>query len=1121
MNESNEPLFPIEENLIPPIPDEAEITSYEESTQFMEQTAPSVRPAYALNKVKKILPRLIMPLSFFLPFWIATFAYSFSMLYTDGKNMLLSSDGWHQYYPFLVTLREKLLSGGSMDYSWVVGMGGSFPSLFAYYLASPMYLLSIFVPLSALPHYFTLMTIVKLSLAGCFFAWFLRLVYRRKDVSICFFGLLYAFCAWSAGYYWNIMWLDTFALLPLLIAGTVCLLRDGKFRLYIIALALSLWCNYYIAFFCCIFVLLSFVGYCICCWNGFVNFLRRFLRIGICTLLGAGLACALLIPTLLAMQTTYSSTAKEFALLQLNIAEDAYGTVVGYDNFWEMFCDQTIPGIIDATKQVLTGLMPATEPTKMEGLPNVFCGLSTVILSLYFFCCKKISVREKLINLSLLVIIMLSFIIRWLDYVWHGFHFPNMLPYRFSFLFSFVLIAMAYRAYTLLDDLKPWHLLIIAPLSTLLIYNAYSKEEFGIYQQMLSIGIAIAMLVFFAAYYFVIRLKKPNHPVLCFLHKYRKGALLSILMLLLAAESVLSLAYGIDKVGFTDQYDKNGDIVYPRKNENVQALLNYLDDKQDDPLFYRTEMTNTQTLNDPALNGYNGVSIFNSSTNANFNRLSRSLGLASWVGSNRFVYYESSPFTNTMCGIKYLIDRSGHHYNTDYNSLLASSDNVKLLENDAFISVGFMANSELADFVAVEKKYNPIQEQEEMFRLATGIEDDLYEHISTKEFKAPLSGSISNTGYSGTQYKYSMTTKGTISIIYTLEEDGLYVATTKRPTGAESKMKVYLNNSKTALFSIDTKVRMIFSVGSFKKGDKLRFEYVFEESTGCSGTLSLDVARMNNDIFDAGLATLADEPFQITEFSDGYVRGTVDVLSDGLFYTSIPYEPGWKAYVDGNEVTLAEGYDAQNTEVVLSDAVICFPLTEGTHEIELVYEAPGVTLGLIISVVCLVIFITLWVILRKNPVLIPDKLYQRSTLRMSHKTRFWCLGIGSFTAQILSIDLIWVTIHGAIKGYSVLLEENPSHLFVKLLPYVKEKTEDEIFVLLSLIACVLLPYTIWLTYRFFGHVWKLLKVSFAMQVPHEAPQPTVALSDLLFEEEPSFGQEEPTQPDQAAEEGAE
>lgn len=214
---------------------------------------------------------------------------------------------WHQYYPFFVEFRQKLLHGGSLQYSWSMGMGTAYVSLFAYYLSSPLYLLSALVPASLLREFFALLVVVKISLAGLFFAIFLRTVYRRNELALVFFSLLYALCAFVAGYYWNIIWLDTLALLPLLVAGTVSLLREGRFRLYITALALSLWCSYYIAFFCCIFVALCFLGYCICCWQGVTNFLRRFARIALCTLIGVSITAVLLLPTLKALQNTHSA----------------------------------------------------------------------------------------------------------------------------------------------------------------------------------------------------------------------------------------------------------------------------------------------------------------------------------------------------------------------------------------------------------------------------------------------------------------------------------------------------------------------------------------------------------------------------------------------------------------------------------------------------------------------------------------------------------------------------------------------------------------------------------------------------------------------------------------------
>ena len=178
-----------------------------------------------------------------------------------GSTSMLYSDMYHQYYPFFVAFRRALLSGDSLLYSWNVGMGMDYLGLISYYLASPLNLLSVLVPESWLLQYFSLLMPIKLGFAGLFFAVFLKGLFRKNDFSISVFGCFYALCAWALGYHWNIMWLDTFALLPLVALGTVSVLRDRKFILYVGSLFLSVFANYYIGLFTCIFVALIFVCY--------------------------------------------------------------------------------------------------------------------------------------------------------------------------------------------------------------------------------------------------------------------------------------------------------------------------------------------------------------------------------------------------------------------------------------------------------------------------------------------------------------------------------------------------------------------------------------------------------------------------------------------------------------------------------------------------------------------------------------------------------------------------------------------------------------------------------------------------------------------------------------------
>ena len=902
-------------------------------------------------KKKKWLGRMPLLLAFCLPFTIAFLVYAIGGVYPFGDSMILAHDEWHQYYPFFSAFREKLLSGGSLQYTWNVGMGTGYASLFAYYLASPLNWLCVLVPSSALMEFFTLLTIVKIACAGLFMALFLRIVYRRNDLSIAFFGLMYAFCAWVCGYYWNNIWLDAFALLPLLIAGTVCILRDGKFRLYIVALALSLWCNYYIAYFCCIFVLLSSIGFCLVCWQGWKNFFRRVLRIALCSVIGIALAAALLIPTLKAMQITGSAGSVYEPNLALNIATGVAKTVPEDQGLFSFLWEQTLPGVWDAARQIFTNLLPIPDVTKMEGLPNVYCSFTAVVLAIFYCCCGKIKLREKICSVFLLLFLALSFIFRFLDYIWHGFHFPNMLPYRFSFLFSFVMICMAYRAFTLMDSFKKWYLAIIVPVAGLFIWNAWGFETIGMKNLLTAIAVVIAMVAFFLIYG-----RK----------KWRRIAALCLLATVVTAEMSLCFSFGVKKVAFTS---RSG---YPKDGEAVQALLEKAEELEEgNTVFWRTETTNTHTLNDGALNNYNGVTIFTSSANVNFNRFSRSLGTSSWPGSNRFLYYESSPFVNAMCGIKYLLDRDGQYRDTEYNSLIATEGNTNLLRNDYFISLGFMTSIEFEDFVAEEQKYNPIWEQNDMFVLATGVHEPLYVPVQYEQLIASDANcTLEGSGTSGTQYSFNCTGaegRSSLSVVYRADTDGLYCATTNF-TDVKS-VSVYHNGEY--LFDRNIKARSMFSLGWCSAGDELKLVYFVD--AGKSGVFSADVERMDDAAFRRGWAELADEPWRLTKASDTELSGLIMAKRDGLFYTSVPYEPGWTATVDGEEVELAATFDPSNKSVKLTDAVIAFPLTAGTHVVTLRYSAPGLTLGCLISAAALIAFAALiWLYRKKAFILLPD-----------------------------------------------------------------------------------------------------------------------------------------------------
>lgn len=416
--------------------------------------------------------------------------------------------------------------------------------------------------------------------------------------------MMYALCSFVAGYYWNIIWLDALALLPLMLAGMVSLLREGRFRLYTLALALSLLCNYYLSFFCCIFVGLSFFVWCICRWDGWKRFFRRFCRIALCTLLGVGMAAVLLLPTLYGLQNTHSAGNEAPELLALNIAEDASGKAAEGQSTLDLLKEQTLPGLAYGARRVLANLLTSTEPTKMEGLPNVYCGFAAVALAVFFLCCKKVRLREKLLSVGLLAFFLLSFLFRTLDYYWARRAFPQYAPLSLQLP---VQLCAHRHGLPCVDAAGPLpqaisvrhpsrmsrHYPVRAGAGGQHAPDAPERAGAG---HCMPCARAVSPGAQAAA---------PQHGAAVCRHRGGNG---------------LQHRHGRGKGSRS------------RRAHPIRASL-----RMCRPFCRpvpegsgRVEVTSYQTLNDAALNGYRGISIFTSSANVRFNRFSRSLGLASW-----------------------------------------------------------------------------------------------------------------------------------------------------------------------------------------------------------------------------------------------------------------------------------------------------------------------------------------------------------------------------------------------------------------------------------------------------------------------------------------------------------
>ena len=136
-----------------------------------------------------------------------------------GDITILRMDLYHQYGPLFAELRDRLVSGGSLLYSWQSGGGGSFLGNFFNYLSSPLSLLVLFFKHINITDAIALIIILKCALSAASFTYYLKASdeFKKHNPITAGFGLLYAFSGYFIAYYWNVMWLDGMLLLPLIV----------------------------------------------------------------------------------------------------------------------------------------------------------------------------------------------------------------------------------------------------------------------------------------------------------------------------------------------------------------------------------------------------------------------------------------------------------------------------------------------------------------------------------------------------------------------------------------------------------------------------------------------------------------------------------------------------------------------------------------------------------------------------------------------------------------------------------------------------------------------------------------------------------------------------------------
>ncbi|MBP5655801.1 MAG: YfhO family protein [Clostridiales bacterium] len=908
-----------------------------------------------------------------------------------GKFLFSISDMTAQYVPFLALYHNKMHALdparliSNLTYSSQSGLGKNFMSTFGYYLASPFNLIYLLLDSSAVEAYVVIATILKLSLASAFMCLFLeeRAEDKKSKMPI-LLSVVYAFSSYAVAYGFQIMWLDGYMLLPLLLYFAERFMKTRKFTGLTITLIILFVSNYYIAYMVGIMSFLYLAARLYTEEYKIKDALKILGRFVLHAVLAAMTVCFMLIPTGLDTITSADKTvyAQSNDFIRYDITQ---------------FIDQMFLGE--------TGDFGDVMP---YNLPWLFLSILVTSLIVIYLVSPVYKGRVRRVHIAGLVFMYLSTAVSFLDVAWQVFDEPNWFSHRHSFVFFPLMLVIALRTITSIAKVSRKHLAISFGIMAVLLFVAGAVGDMKKYDEVFLYNLVILCIYFVI---FFLMGKKEWGKQFADMPKI----LPFLLALLVCFETVyLEPMLSHDLASFTvyggtaAEYNDSikamrevGDVAGMVKektgakraeNERIEAYTSRFNVNEGEAMF----------------GDYHGMSFFNSNSNKYMHRFLKQLGYT--VNFNYFAatYNHSAPSTDAFLSVGTVASVR------DYTLAgKAGTDSYGagfgIYVNNNVLDLGFAADSACYDFDfyslergVEDKNYFDLQNTWYRSMFPEEFTEDFFISLSDEDIGEPvltnamtydpsdyktnaeiqdeaqkasgkdkddkdkvfdsdplgLENTVADKALAASDVYYRQSDKLPIVIEYELE------APTTREMymnmsvpSAMNDCKIYCNGIELAYATDGTFYSEVIRLGSFEEGQKIKVSILAD----CDKfTLQdMNVGYFDYDVFDEQFDKIDRSQVTLKAFEDGYAAFDCNVKAGNTVITTIPYEKGWTLMIDGKPAEIRP----------YQDAFIGFDVPEGAHTAELTFVAPGTYAGIAVSctgVILLIAYAAADTVLRKK-----------------------------------------------------------------------------------------------------------------------------------------------------------